>query len=98
MKRLLSILLILVAPAAFATNGYFTHGQGTTSKALAGASTALTQEALDAETNPAAVAFLDSGYSASLALFSPDRSYTVSGAPSGYHGTFGMQQGTVQSK
>ena len=98
MKRVLSILLVLVAPAAFATNGYFTHGQGTMSKALAGANTALTQEALDAEANPAAAAFVERGYSASLALFSPDRSYTVTGAPSGYPGTFGLQPGTVSSK
>lgn len=98
MKRLLAIFLILVAPAAFATNGYFTHGQGTMSKALAGANAALPQEVLDAEKNPAAAAFVDGGYSASLALFSPDRSYTISGAPSGYPQTFGLQPGTVSSK
>ena len=83
MKRVISILLLFVAPAAFATNGYFTHGQGTISKAMAGANTALAQEVLDTETNPAAAAFVEKGYSASLALFSPDRKYTVAGAPSG---------------
>lgn len=98
MKRVLVVLLVLVAPAAFATNGYFTHGQGTTSKAMAGANTALSQEALDAEANPASIAFIDGGYSASLALFSPDRSYTVNGAPSGQPNTFGLQQGTVSSR
>jgi long-chain fatty acid transport protein len=98
MKKILVVLLILIAPAAFATNGYFTHGQGTTSKAMAGANTAIAQEALDAESNPAAAAFIPSGYSFSLALFSPDRSYTVTGAPSGYPQTFGLAPGTVTSK
>ncbi len=98
MKRIFSILLILMAPAAFATNGYFTHGQGTFSKAMAGANTALPQEAIDAEANPASAAFIDGGWSASLALFSPDRSYTIKGNPSGYPNTFGLTPGTVTSK
>jgi long-chain fatty acid transport protein len=98
MKKFLALALILIAPAAFATNGYFTHGQGTASKGLAGATTAMAQEALDAETNPAAVAFVPKGYSLSVALFSPDRKYTVSGAPSGMPQTFGLQQGTVRSE
>ncbi len=98
MKRTLAVLLILIAPAAFATNGYFTHGLGTTSKGMAGANTAMAEEALDAETNPAAVVFVPGGYSLSLALFSPDRQYTISGAPSGYPQTFGLTPGTVRSE
>lgn len=94
---LILLLAVAVAPAALATNGYFMHGQGTASKAMAGASTALAQEALDADTNPAAAAFLQPGTSISLALFSPDRQYSVEGAPSGYPQTFGLQPGTVTS-
>jgi len=94
----ISGVLLAVAAPTFATNGYFVHGVGTTSKAMAGASTALSQEALDADTNPAAGVFVDRGYSLSLALFSPNRSYTVSGAPSGYPQTFGLTPGTVDSK
>ncbi|HEX9163796.1 MAG TPA: outer membrane protein transport protein, partial [Thermoanaerobaculia bacterium] len=67
-------------------------------KAIAGANTALPQEALDAETNPAAAAFVPGGYSLALALFSPDRQYTVTGAPSGFPQTFGLTPGTVQSQ
>ena len=100
MRRGLWILALIVAaaPAAFATNGYFMHGVGTASKAMAGASSALPQEALDVETNPAAGVFVNRGYSLSMALFNPDRSYTVTGNPSGYPQTFGLAPGKVSSK
>jgi long-chain fatty acid transport protein len=91
-------LLFLIAPCAFATNGYFTHGTGTLNKAMAGAGVALPQEAMDAANNPAAAAFLDPGYSAALAIFSPNRQYTVFGAPSQFPQTFGLAPGTVESK
>lgn len=94
----LAVLVLAVAPAAFATNGYFLHGIGTGSKALAGATTALPQEALDADTNPALGVFVERGHSYSLALFSPDRQYTITGNPSGYPQTFGLTPGTVSSK
>ena len=92
------IAVFLLALPAFATNGYFLHGIGTGSKAMAGATTALPQEALDADTNPAAGVFINSGHEISLALFSPDRSYTITGAPSGVPQTFGLTPGTVTSK
>ena len=95
---LLAAIALTVAPAAFATNGYFMHGIGTESKALAGANTALPQEALDVETNPAAGAFVERGHSLSLAIFNPERQYTITGAPSGYPQTFGLAPGTVKSK
>jgi len=95
---ILVALLLAVAPAAFATNGYFLHGVGTVSKAMAGATVALPQEALDADTNPALGVFLERGYSLSLALFSPDRQYTITGNPSGLPQTFGLTPGTVSSK
>ena len=94
----ITIVIMALAPAAFATNGYFMHGVGTASKAMAGASTALPQEALDADTNPAGGVFVTPGYSLSLALFNPDRQYTVTGNPSGYPQTFGLTPGTVTSK
>ena len=73
-KAILALLVAAVlASPLYATNGYFTHGQGTASKGMVGATTAIAQDALDAETNPAASVFLKSGYSFSLALFSPKR-------------------------
>jgi long-chain fatty acid transport protein len=95
---LLTVIALTLAPAAFATNGYFLHGVGTESKALAGANTALPQEALDVETNPALGVFVDRGYSLSLGLFSPQREYTIDGSPTGYPQTFGLTPGTVQSE
>jgi long-chain fatty acid transport protein len=96
-RTILVTLMLLMALPLLATNGYFVHGVGTPSKAMAGATTALPQEALDVDTNPAGGVFLAHGYSISLALFSPDRQYTVTGAPSGYPQTFGLTPGTITS-
>ena len=101
MKRttiLCAVLLLAAAPAALATNGYFTHGTGTMSKSMAGAGVALARESMDTAANPAAAAFLDRGNSASLGLFSPDRQYSIRGNPSGYPQTFGLTPGTVSSE
>jgi long-chain fatty acid transport protein len=45
--------LIGVPGVSEATNGYFAHGTGTRGKALAGAITALPQNAISAAVNPA---------------------------------------------
>ncbi|MGZ5433921.1 MAG: OmpP1/FadL family transporter [Thermoanaerobaculia bacterium] len=95
--RWIALLLLFVAPAALATNGYFMHGQGTLSKGMAGAGVAFPREALDLANNPAAAALLDGGYSVELSLFSPDRQYTIEGAPSGQPQTFGLTPGTISS-
>lgn len=95
---ILVALVVAVAPTAFATNGYFLHGIGTDSKAMAGATVALPQEALDADTNPAVGVFVERGHSYSLALFNPDRQYTITGNPSGVPQTFGLKPGTVTSE
>lgn len=91
-----SALAVAAAPAR-ASNGYFAHGYGTHYKAMAGAGVALHLDSLAPATNPAAMAFLDSRVDLSLSLFNPNRSYTVSGSPSGYPGTFGLTPGTVES-
>jgi long-chain fatty acid transport protein len=90
--------LLLIAPGAWATNGYFMHGQGTLSKGMAGAGLAFPREALDLANNPAAAAFVGDAYSIELTLFSPDRQYTVEGAPSRQPQTFGLTPGTTSSK
>ena len=76
-------VLAAVAAPALATDGYFSHGYGTHYKGIAGAGAALHLDSLAAATNPAAMAFLGPRWDASLALFSPDRYYTVTGNPSG---------------
>ncbi len=99
MKRsALVLVLALAAVPLFATNGYFLHGQGPVNKAMAGAGSALPQDPLAAASNPAAIAFVDAGMIANLALFNPNRSYTVTGMPSGMQGTFGLMPGTVDSE
>jgi long-chain fatty acid transport protein len=92
------LALGLVLPGtALATNGYFMHGVGTKSKALAGAGVAFPQDALAAASNPAGMAFVGKRFDAGLAIFSPNREYTVSGTPSGFPGTFGLIPGEVES-
>lgn len=102
MKRL-SIVLTAFALAplasgpAYATNGYFAHGYGTACKATAGACVALSQDALAAATNPAAIAFLGHRYDVGAGLFNPNREYSIRGLPSGFRGTFGLPPGSVAS-
>lgn len=92
-----ALVLGLAAAPAFATNGYFAHGYGTHYKGMAGAGAALHLNSLGPATNPAAAAFLGERIDASLALFNPNRFYTVTGNPSGYPGTFGLTPGEVES-
>lgn len=68
-----------VAGVANATNGYFAHGYGTTSKGLAGAGVALSQDSLAAATNPAGMVTLGDRIDLGAALFSPRRKYSVTG-------------------
>jgi long-chain fatty acid transport protein len=102
MKRLVTGMMVLaaslsIATAALATNGYFAHGFGVNEQAMAGAGVALPQDSIDASTNPANMVFLGTRYDFGLAFFNPNRQYTVTGAPSGAPGTFGLAPGTVKS-
>ncbi len=90
-------LTVAVAPAAFATDGYFSHGYGTESKAMAGAGVALPLGPMSPATNPAAIVFGDRSWDLGIAAFNPNRGYEVIGQPSGYPGTFGLAPGTVDS-
>jgi len=102
MKRYVTLAIVAtgilcVAETAGATNGYFSHGYGTRLKGMAGAGVALAEDALAPATNPAGVAFLGPRLDVGIAIFHPNREYTVEGAPSGYPGTFGLAPGTVKS-
>jgi len=88
---------VLTSTSAFATNGYFSHGYGVNDQALGGAGVALPQDTLDAAVNPANMVFLGERYDFGIALFNPNREYTVNGNPSGAPGTFGFTPGTVKS-
>jgi long-chain fatty acid transport protein len=60
-----------VPTLAVATNGYFSHGWGTKSKAMAGVATALPQDTLVTATNPAGMAFVGNSFDVALAFFNP---------------------------
>ncbi|TNG03443.1 MAG: transporter [Gammaproteobacteria bacterium] len=69
------IILIMTVPAAHATNGYMSHGYGTTSKGMAGAGSALPRDTLSIFNNPAGLVRLGRRYDAEFELFSPKREY-----------------------
>lgn len=74
--------LILCAPA-FALNGFFAHGYGTQSKAMAGSGVALALDSLAPATNPAAIVWLGARTDIGLSLFNPVRGHSASGEPTG---------------
>ncbi len=64
----------------YATNGYFAHGYGARNKSMAGAGTALVQDAVAAAAiNPAGLVHVGSRFDGELELFGPFREYQVSG-------------------
>jgi len=89
-------LLALIAAPALATDGYFQLGYGTAQNGMGGAGVALSLNTMAPATNPAGNAWV-TGYDLSVALFNPNREFTVTGTPSGYPGTFGLTPGTVKS-
>lgn len=83
--------LVTLPFAAHGTNGYFAHGYGARSKAMAGATTAFSQDALAQAVNPAGLAYVADRFDGELELFAPFREYRVNGA-----GALG--QGTQESE
>lgn len=67
---------LAVSPLAQATNGYLSHGFGTQSKGMAGAGSALPQEAMIAASNVAGGVWVGRRLDVGVSLFSPSRSYT----------------------
>ncbi len=97
--RLVGMVLTLVflASGVMATNGYFSHGYSVPSKGLAGVGVAWPDNSLMAANNPAGMVWVGSQYDIQLALFNPNREFTVTGNPSGMAGTFPLTPGTVES-
>jgi len=92
MRRPNSLFLIVLLAGAllpvstFATNGYFTHGIGTKNKAMAGAGTALPEDAIDIVNNPAVASEVGDQWIFGVSLFSPNRKYST--GPSNLNGQF----------
>ena len=72
-----STAILLTAGQAQATNGYFVYGFGPTSKGMAGAGVATSEDALIAATNPAGMANVGKRFDVDVTFFSPDRDYDV---------------------
>lgn len=75
-------LSALASAPAWATEGYFSHGYGAVNKSMAGAGVALQMDAMSQATNPAALTGVDSQFTVDASVFSPHRSYTVTGGGS----------------
>jgi len=89
---------LMISGAAFATNGYFTHGLGVKNKAMAGAGTASATEAMSMTNNPAAAVMLGKSYEAGLSVFSPRRSYeTTESQLNGQLGSFTVGPDSIDS-
>ncbi len=91
-------LFALSAPAV-ATNGYFTHGVGTDSKAMAGTGIGSSENvgAISVASNPALGVFSDEKWQVGLSLFSPMCSYTTNGGIGGTMGAFTLSNGEYDS-
>lgn len=68
-------------PAAFATNGYFSHGYGMKAKGMGGASVAMTHDAMGGANNPATMVWVGDRLDLGIDWFRPVRDASRSGAP-----------------
>ncbi len=64
---------VVIPLTASATNGMFSYGWGTQSKAMAGVAAAMPQDTLVTATNPAGMAFLGDRLDLSVSFFSPSK-------------------------
>lgn len=94
----LAVFVLFGFQTSMATDGYFRHGYGIKYSAIGGSGVALSLSSIGAASNPAGLAFLGNRYDINFGLFSPNRSFTVTGNPSQMQGTFGLIPGTVESE
>lgn len=97
-KYSLFIFLLFTPILANATNGYFAHGHGMKSRALAGAGVAFPQDAMAGSTNPAGMAFIGNRLDIGAVLFKPDRNYSAGPSlANGNGGAFTIGPASVKS-
>ncbi len=96
---LLAAGTLALSGAAWATNGYFTHGVGTESKGMAGSGVGSPENlgGIAAATNPALAVFSDEKWQVGFAIFSPMRSYKAEGGIDGQLGAFTLSNGKYDS-
>lgn len=102
-KMAMVALAFAITAPVMATDGYFSLAYGTRSKGMGGAGVALAGNSLFGVSNPAGNVRLGTSYGVALGFFSPDRSYTVTGAPTMpmpgmFPPPFGLAEGTVTSQ
>jgi long-chain fatty acid transport protein len=78
-----AVAAAVMAPSAFATNGYFSHGYGMKAKGMAGASTALADDSFGGANNPASMVWAGNRFDLGLDYFSPIRNAARGGATNG---------------
>lgn len=78
-SRVLPVMLaaLLIADAAFATDGYFLTGYGTKQQGQGGAGVAKPADSLAGATNPAGLLLVGNRIDIGLTLFRPNRSATI---------------------
>lgn len=95
----LAVLASLSLPLpAIATNGYFAHGYSAAQRAMGGAGTALTEDALIPTINPAGLVWVGDRIDVNISVFAPVRDYTAyDRGPEAGIGIFTIDRGTVKS-
>ncbi|WP_028080271.1 OmpP1/FadL family transporter [Solimonas soli] len=82
-RTALASLAAFVSLSAQATNGYFAHGYGTKSEAVAGLGIALPQDALAAAANPAGIGFVGERIDLGVSWLKPSRDASITGNQAG---------------
>jgi long-chain fatty acid transport protein len=75
----MAVVAAVASPAAFATNGYFTEGEGSVNRGMAGAGVAFAGDSLTMAVNPAGLVKVGNRFDVALGIFIPDRSETITG-------------------
>ncbi len=83
-----AIAVLMLPVDASATNGYFAHGVGVRSLAVAGVGAALPQDGLAAALNPAGTSFVGSRLDLGVTWFRPQRGAQISGNFAGANGRY----------
>jgi long-chain fatty acid transport protein len=93
-----AIVTLLLTTPLWATNGYFTHGNGTKNKGMAGAGLAMPEDAISVANNPAAALSNTGKYDIGIAVFSPSRHYkTTDSIYNGQGNTFTIGPNDIDS-
>lgn len=77
--------LTTISGAAFATNGYFSHGYGIRAKGMGGAATAMSIDAMGGANNPASMVWVGDRLDIGVDYFRPIRSASRTGSTGGFN-------------